>query len=98
MKNRITPKQVEKLEQNQIIVFGSNAKGKHVGGLAAQCKKEFGAKEGIGRGLTGQCYAIDTMSGLDVIKEQIEPLISVAQAMKYKVFLVTLIGCGIAGF
>ena len=98
MKKRITPPEIKKLKKGEYIVFGSNSKGDHAGGLAAYCKKHFKAKQGTARGLTGQCYAIDTMSGLKVIKEQIEPFLTTAKVMNEKIFYVTLIGCGIAGY
>src|ERR1035437_7820768 len=98
MKNRITSKEITRLNKNSIIVFGSNKDGNHAGGLAAICKAKFKAKRGMARCITGQCYAIDTMSGLDVIKEQIQPFIEVAKSRPDKIFLVTEIGTGIAGF
>lgn len=98
MKNRITQDSITKLKKNEIFVFGSNALGQHSGGAAKLAKEKFKAKEGIGRGITGQCYAIDTMGGFEVIKEQIEPFFSVAKVMQDKIFLVTELGCGIAGY
>jgi len=38
------------------------------------------------------------MSGIDIIKEQIQPFINVAKEHTNKTFLLTEIGCGIAGF
>jgi len=32
--NRVTPQSIEKLERNEIFVFGSNSEGKHTGGAA----------------------------------------------------------------
>ncbi len=52
--NRIT-----KLEPNHIFVFGSNPEGRHGAG-AAKCAVKFGATYGIGRGLSGQTYALVT--------------------------------------
>jgi len=98
MQTRTTPKDIKKLKKNEIFVFGSNAEGNHAGGAAAYAAKHFKAKEGIARGFTGNCYAIDTMSGIDVIIEQITPFIHAAQAKPNKTFLVTELGCGIAGF
>jgi hypothetical protein len=89
---------ITKLKKNEIFVFGSNAQGNHAGGAAKMAHEKFGAEMGIARGMTGKCYAIDTMSGFDVLKEQIEPFISMVIACPDKVFLLTEIGCGIAGF
>lgn len=95
---RITPNNIEKLELNEIIVFGSNFQGAHGGGLARVCHEKFGAEWGVGHGITGQCYAIDTISGLEVMQKNIDLFIDIATAMPRKKFLVTLIGTGIAGY
>ncbi len=91
-------KTITKLKRNEIFVFGSNADGNHAGGAAKLAHEKFGAKMGVARGRTGKCYAIDTMSGIDVIKEQIQPFIAVAEVLPLMNFLVTEIGCGIAGY
>ena len=44
---------------NEIFVFGSNEAGRHGAGAAAQAKR-WGAKNGIGVGLSGHTYAIPT--------------------------------------
>ena len=98
MKNRTTSKEIKKLKKNEIFVFGSNGRGDHAGGAAKLAADKFGAVHGVARGVSGQTYALDTMSGLDVLKTQIEPFISVAKEWTDKVFLLTEIGCGIAGF
>ena len=59
----------------------------------------FGAVWGQGVGLQGQCYAIPTMhGGVDVIKPYVNEFISFARQHREFIFLVTKIGCGIAGF
>ena len=98
MQNRITPEKVEKLEKNQIVIVGTNKDGAHLGGFAAYCKEHFGLVDGVARGRSGDCYAIDTMSGLDAIKEQIPAFIEAAKVLPLCTFLVTQIGTGIAGF
>ena len=91
-------KMITKLKKNEIFVFGSNAEGNHAGGAAKLAKEKFGAGQGVARGITGQCYAIDTMSGIEVIKEQIQPFVTYAKMLPRMNFLVTEIGCGIAGY
>jgi len=98
MKNRTTNPNILKLSTNEIFVFGSNAEGNHAGGAAKLAAEIFGAEHGVSEGLTGQCYAINTMSGLDLIIEQIDPFLLNAHMRPEKIFLVTEIGCGIAGF
>ena len=59
----------------------------------------FGAVMGQGTGLQGQSYAIPTMQGgTDTIKPYVDEFITFARQHEDKTFLVTRIGCGIAGF
>lgn len=51
---------IEKLENHQIFVFGSNTQGRHGKGSALIAKQKFGAIYGQSEGLQGQSYAIIT--------------------------------------
>jgi hypothetical protein len=51
---------IQKLEPNQIFVFGSNTQGIHGAGAAAVAAKLFGAKFGQSKGPQGKSYAICT--------------------------------------
>ena len=94
-----TPDRIDKLEPNQIFVFGSNLQGFHAGGAARAAHQKFGAIWGQGVGLQGQSYAIPTMQGgVETIKPYVDEFISFAKAHSEYTFLVTRIGCGIAGF
>lgn len=96
---RTTPEWIDSLEPNEIFVFGSNLEGMHGGGAAFVAYRKFGAVMGQGVGLQGQSYAIPTMhGGVEVIKPYVDEFIAFAQAHPELVFLVTRIGCGIAGF
>ncbi|MCE3278066.1 MAG: hypothetical protein K0S44_257 [Bacteroidetes bacterium] len=95
---RISPNNIQELEPNQVFVFGSNKEGKHYGGAARLAAEKFGAIMGNGHGLQGQSYAIDTMSGLSVIKDEVQAFISFAKVNPFQDFLMTEIGCGIAGY
>ena len=54
---------------------------------------------GQGEGLQGQSYAIPTMQGgVETIKPYVDRFIEFAAENTQKDFLVTKIGCGIAGF
>lgn len=86
------------LQQNEIFVFGSNSKGLHGGGAARYAFLHFGAVWGEGRGLHGRTYAIDTMSGLDAMRDEVREFVGFASAHPSLRFLVTEIGCGIAGY
>ena len=94
-----TPEWIEELKPNEIFVFGSNLLGMHAGGAARVASSKFGAKWGQGVGLQGQSYAIPTMQGgVDTIKPYADEFIAFAKAHPEYTFLVTPIGCGIAGF
>lgn len=96
---RTTPEWIDSLEPNEVFVFGSNLEGMHGGGAAFVAYRKFGAVMGQGVGLQGQSYAIPTMhGGVEVIKPYVDEFIAFAQAHPELVFLVTRIGCGIAGF
>jgi len=86
------------LQPGEIFVFGSNASGRHGAGAAAQAQRDFGAVWGEGHGLHGQSYAIDTMSGLEVMGREIDTFVEFAESRPDLTFLVTEIGCGIAGY
>jgi len=95
---RISPQWIENLEENEVFVFGSNLEGMHGGGAAALAKK-WGAIWGQGVGLQGQTYAIPTMQGgIETIQPYVTDFVSFAKAHPQFIFLVTEIGCGIAGF
>lgn len=87
------------MKENEIFVFGSNLAGMHGGGAARVALMRFGAIMGQGVGLQGQSYAIPTMhGGVDVIKPYVDEFIDFAIQHPELKFLVTAIGCGIAGF
>ena len=95
----IASDRIDTLEKDEIFVFGSNLKGEHLGGAAKAAHNRFGAQWGIGVGLTGQTYAIATMQGgVETIKPYVDQFIEYAKEHQEKKFLVTRIGCGIAGF
>ena len=47
-------------DDNTIFVFGSNPTGIHGAGAAKVAREQFGAKAGVGEGLTGNSYALPT--------------------------------------
>ncbi len=94
-----TPEMISELKENEIFVFGSNLGGFHAGGAARAAHMRFGGIWGQGVGLQGRSYAIPTMhGGVDVIQPYVDEFISFAQSHPDLKFLVTRIGCGIAGF
>ena len=96
---RTTPEFITELQPNEIFVFGSNLKGMHGGGAAYIAYRKFGAIMGQGVGLQGQSYGIPTMQGgVETIRPYVDEFIAFAKEHPELTFLVTRIGCGIAGF
>jgi hypothetical protein len=96
-------KKVEKLNNNEIFVFGSNLKGIHGAGAALKAR-EFGAVIGVGHGLSGQTYALPTKDynlkslSLQNISKYVEIFRLFALYNNHLTFLVTEVGCGLAGY
>lgn len=101
---KITQENITELKPNEIFVFGSNTRGLHLGGAALVAYKKFGAEFGVSEGLSGNTYAIPTMSpeGKRVTKKLLKlsfyKFLKAVQKNKDKEFLLTKIGCGIAGW
>lgn len=99
MFGRIIPGMITRLEPGDVFVFGSNLQGQHHGGAANMAYRKFGAEWGVGVGPTGQTYAIPTMhGGVEDIRPYVNQFVEYAKAHPDNRFLVTRIGCGIAGF
>ena len=95
---RIASDRISDLGENEIFVFGSNIQGAHGGGAAWFAHKKYGAEWGVGEGLTGRTYALPTMEGDASLKKAVEHFIACAKAHPELTFLVTAVGCGIAGY
>lgn len=96
--SRVTPNRIIHLAPGEIFVFGSNAQGLHGGGAARQAYESFGAVWRQGHGLQGRSYAIDSMSGLSALQADAQQFCEFARSHPNMRFLVTPIGCGIAGY
>lgn len=98
-KGRVTPSWIDDLQENEVFVFGSNLAGMHGGGAARVARLRFGAVMGNGVGMQGRSYAIPTMQGgTETIRPYVNDFIAYAKEHPELTFLVTPIGCGIAGF
>ncbi len=97
-KHRVSPERIDCLLPNQVFVFGSNKQGYHGGGAAAFAHRYFGAEWGVGEGITGKCYALPTMEGEQSLAEAVERFTRHALADPDHNYLVTAVGCGIAGY
>lgn len=90
-------------KNGEIFVFGSNLAGVHGAGAAKEAMENFGATYGLGLGIQGQSYAIPTKDcnihtmSLNIIELCINQFIEYAKNSK-KVFWVTRVGCGLAGY
>jgi len=99
-----TPDNITSLENNEVFVFGSNLAGIHGAGAAKLAREKFGAVLGKGIGMYGNSYAIptkdfsiETLEYSD-IEKHVQDFIAFARQNPAKTFLVTLIGCGLAGY
>lgn len=103
---KTTNENITSLEPNQIFVFGSNTRGVHGKGAAKLASDKFGAIFGQGEGLQGQSYGIPTRGypngrletlSVNEIEAYVETFIDFAKQKPNYEFLVTKIGCGLAG-
>jgi hypothetical protein len=95
---------ISHLRPGEVFVFGSNQAGRHAGGAARLARERFGAQEGVGEGLTGQCYAFPTLTAAfervtrAALEASRDRFFNTAREHPDKTFLLTKVGCGIAGF
>ena len=103
MNKRFTPEIITELAPNEVFVFGSNTRGVHGAGAAKVAVEQFGAVMGKGEGLYGQSYAFPTKNkniqtlSLGEIRTSVTLLIACCEENKDKTFLLTKVGCGLAG-
>ncbi len=95
---RVASSHIATLDDGEVFVFGSNIQGMHGGGAAWYAHENFGAVWGVGEGLTGRTYALPTMEGKASLKKAVENFTACARSHSELTFLVTAVGCGIAGY
>jgi len=99
-----TPDRITKLAPNEIFVFGANEAGRHGCGAARFALDKFGAIYGQGDGLQGSSYGISTKDRnvktlpLHKIQIKVGRFLRFAANNSAFTFLVTQIGCGLAGY
>lgn len=87
-----------------VFTFGANESGYHGKGAASTAKKFWGAKYGIGNGRQGNAYGIPTKDKkiktlpLGQIRRYVNEFLEYANKHPELTFLVTKIGCGLAGY
>jgi hypothetical protein len=98
-----TEDNITKLDEGEIFVFGSNESGRHGAG-AAKTAIGWGAIWGQSEGLQGKTYGIPTKNAsiwktltIPQIKVYVDRFIIFAKENPQLTFLVTEIGCGLAG-
>lgn len=91
--------------ENAIFVFGSNWAGRHGAGAALHAKQHWGAMQGVGMGRTGKAYALPTKdANIKTLELSRIYFGSVLPWQKYVkehpelLFLMTKVGCGLAGY
>lgn len=106
---KITPDNIVRLKPNEIFVFGSNEQGRHGKGAALTAMK-FGAIYGRSIGIQGNTYAIPTVKrpsssrspdnrvDKKVLQGYVDDFYEFARKNTNLEFLVTEVGCGLAGF
>jgi hypothetical protein len=88
----------------KVFVFGSNLSGIHGAGAARCAVEEHGAIWGQGIGFQGRSYGIPTKDEhietlpLPRIQEYVEGFLHFATQNPDMSFIVTRIGCGLAGY
>lgn len=95
---------VAKHPPNTVFVFGSNLAGRHGKGAALEARDQWGAVPGVGQGRTGRCYALPTKDealkplSLERIRSEVMRFMLHAAEDQESDFLVTRVGCGLAGY
>lgn len=97
----------------RIFVFGSNLAGRHGAGAALHARQHYGAEWGVGEGRTGLAYALPTKDhhlkplplraegdslGVWGIDRYVKRFVLYAKEHPEDDFLVTRVGCGLAGY
>lgn len=87
-----------------VFVFGSNTRGAHGRGAARTALNHFGAVAGQGEGLQGRSYGIPTKDDnlrtltITEVRDAVVRFLEFAESEPETRFMVTRIGCGLAGF
>ncbi len=101
---RTTPAFITALNPNERFVVGTNKLGVHGAGGALTGRKLWGLRPGVGEGPSGQCYALPTKRGpyedasLIEVADAVAGFIEYARSEPKLIFLVTEVGCKLAGF
>jgi len=95
---------IKTLAEDTIFVFGSNLAGQHTEGAAKTALEHFGALNKVGRGWSGQSFAIPTMNEhlqqmpLSQIQHYIDDFKIYTKNHPKMRYFITSLGCGTAGY
>lgn len=95
---------IEQLPDDQVFVFGSNLAGNHRKGAAKTALDKFGAMQGVGRGWSGQSFAIPTQNEhlqampIHQVEHYIKDFKIYTKNHPKFIYFITAIGCGSTGF
>lgn len=87
-----------------VFVFGSNYLGVHGAGAAKVAAELYGATWGQGEGISGRSYALPTKDAnldtlpIEIIRAHVDDFKTFARLAPRVTFVVTRIGCGLAGY
>lgn len=102
-----SPDIITQLKDNEVFLMGTNLEGRHGAGAAKLALNKFGAIYGQAEGLQGQSYGLITTDlnksyrpsvSIELLTEQVNKFIQFAKDNPHLTFLVTEVGCGLAGF
>lgn len=95
---------INELGPNEVFVAGTNMRGNHGAGAAKQAHEHFGLDWGIGEGLCHKTYAFPTLDedmqrySHVMMTRHRSAFYRCAKAHPELTFLLTKVGCGIAGY
>ena len=95
---------IKSLPEDMIFVFGSNLAGQHTEGAAKTALENFGALQNVGRGWSGQSFAIPTMNEhlqqmpLSQIQHYVDDFKTYTKNHPKIKYFITSLGCGTAGY
>lgn len=96
---RIAPEVITHLNDDEVLVFGSNIHGNHNDGAALIAKNKYGDIEGQAEGTQGNSYAIPIIgNSLVGIRMAVSRFTDYAAMHPEKKFVLTIKGCENAGF
>ena len=100
-----SPDIINDLEPNEVFLYGANVAARHGAGAAKHALK-FGAQYGV-NGYCGNTYGLITTDlkvsqrpsiPMSLLQDEVDKFISFAKDNTHLTFLVTEVGCGLAGF